>query len=59
MIIKTNREFSGVPKGTTGEMERDGKLWKVTWDLPDRRATKPLVDWFDDKEQEQFLEAVS
>jgi len=53
MKIKTIVEFSGVPKDTTGEAERDGDQWKITWDL-DR--TKPLVDWFNESEFKQYLE---
>jgi len=53
MKIKTLVKFSGVPKDTTGEAERDGDQWKITWDL-DR--TKPLVDWFDESEFKQYLE---
>lgn len=59
MKIKTIREFSGVPAGTTGTAERDGKLWKVTWNLTHEASglprTKPLVDWFDNEEFENYL----
>lgn len=58
MIMRTNREFSGVPAGTAGFVERDGKLWKVTWELPERRGKKPLVDWFDNEEKNRYLECV-
>ena len=55
MRIKTFKEFSGVPKGTTGMAERDDDLWKITWDLP---RTKPLQDWFDDGEFQAYLEVI-
>jgi hypothetical protein len=54
--IRTKVEFSGVPKGTTGTSEVDGKEFKITWDLPNR--AKPLVDWFSKDEFEQFLEII-
>jgi len=60
MKIRTLREFSGVPKGTEGEAEKDGKTWKVTWNLTrDFLGTprhKPLVDWFTQDELDSFLE---
>ena len=54
MIIKTKREFLGVPVGTTGkaELEKDG-LFRITWDL-----TTSLTDWFSKSEFEEYLEVV-
>lgn len=52
--VKTKVPFSGVPVGTTAELELDGDLFKVTWELPNR--SKPLVDWFDAEERKRFLE---
>ena len=60
--MKSSVEFSGVPMGTEGEVERDGKLWKVTWNIKThsdgRPRFKPLVDWFSDDEKENFLELI-
>lgn len=53
MEIKTLVEFSGIPKGTTGQAERDGKIWKITWNLEQR--TKPLCDWFNQEEFDKYL----
>ena len=62
MRMKTNREFSGVPKGTEGDVEKDGKLWKVIWDMKThsggRPRFKPLVDWFSEDEKKEFLELI-
>lgn len=62
MKIRTKVEFSGVPQWTTGNAEKDGKLWKITWDLTHhmsgRPRLKPLQDWFDQKEFDQFLEII-
>lgn len=57
MKIKTNKEFSGVPKGTTGtaEFEQDSGDWKITWDLP---RSKPLSDWFTEEEFQKYLEKI-
>lgn len=58
MKIRALIEFSGVPKGTTGEAERDGDLWKIIWDLPLRlfgAKWKPLTDWFDEYEFKKYL----
>ena len=59
MRIKTLVEFSGVPKDTTGlceeeheEWHKGKKMWKVTWDLV---RSKPLIDWFDQREFDKFL----
>ncbi len=64
MKIRTKREFSGVPAGTTGTAIKDNvsshgeaiNLWKITWDLPGR--FKPLMDWFDQKEFDMYLEKI-
>ncbi len=60
MKIKSLIEFSRVPKGTTGMAERDGDLWKITWDnletfrgMPFKK--RPLQDWFDQGEFDQYL----
>lgn len=50
--VRTLKAFSGVPVNTTGNAVRDGKHWKVTWDLP---RSRPLVDWFDNEEYDQYL----
>ncbi len=55
MKVKTVVEFSGVPKGTTGNAERDDIEWKVTWDL---KRTKPLIDWFDEAEFKKYLKVL-
>lgn len=66
MKVKSLVEFSGVPKGTSGEcvedtddtwIDKDKKMWKVTWDLSNR--TKPLRDWFDEQEFKKYLEVLS
>jgi len=60
MKVKSLVEFSGVPKGTIGVIEKDDKLWKVSWTsilrfggIPFRK--KPLEDWFDDGERAKYL----
>lgn len=59
MMIETLVQFSGVPKGTRGTCEVDGKEFKITWDLPERRGGKPLVDWFTKDEKDRFLKEVA
>jgi len=59
--IKSLVDFSRVPKGTIGTIERDGDLWKVTWDnlphvfrgMPFKK--RPLQDWFSQQEFDQYL----
>lgn len=58
--IKTLVEFSGVPRGTLGEVTRadksgEGYTLAIQWELPERRG-KPLVDWFTRNEYERYLE---
>lgn len=58
MKIKTTAEFSGVPKDTIGEAEKDGDLWKITWLgitklFGDKR--RPLEDWFNQNEFDKYL----
>ena len=54
--IRSLQQFSGVPKGTTGVMEKDDNdLWRVTWDL---ERSKPLVDWFNEWEVKKYLEGI-
>ena len=55
--------FSGVSKGTTGTAEKDGELWKVTWDgihnmrgIPFKRRL--LQDWFDSFEFSKYLKVL-
>ena len=55
MKIRTLTKFSGVPFGTTGTAIKDGKQFKITWDLI---RSKPLVDWFTDDEFIQYLVVV-
>lgn len=58
MKIRTNKEFSGVPKGTTGEAHIHEDLWKITWDLPKRFfgvKSRRLEDWFDQDEFDKYL----
>lgn len=64
--IRTKIAFSGVPKGTEGtaDLEKDtestfGK-WRITWELEGVRASqkRPLVDWFDQKEFDMYLEEI-
>ena len=65
MKIRTKVEFAGVPAGTQGlaDLEPDGRLYKVTWDLtsPERHISreKPLVDWFTQQEFNRYLEVVA
>jgi hypothetical protein len=49
-------EFSGVPKGTIGIVEIDGKRFKIIWELPNR--VKPLVDWFSKDDYDRFLKEI-
>lgn len=58
-VIKTLIEFSGVPRGTLGEVTRadksgEGYTLAIQWELPERHG-KPLVDWFTKGEYERFL----
>ena len=60
--IRTDYEFSGVPKGTTGtviDVARDyrGNIteYAIQWDLP---RLKPLVDWFTPDEFIDYLQVV-
>lgn len=58
--IKTLVEFSGVPKGTLGEVTRadrsgEGYTLAIQWELPERRE-RPLVDWFTRDEYERLVE---
>ncbi len=62
MKVKTLVEFSGVPKGTTAKCVKVEKpswnkkqSYKVTWDLP---RSKPLIDWFDKDEFDEYLVVV-
>lgn len=55
MKVKTLKEFSGVPFGTTGTAIKDGKHFKITWDL---ERTRPLIDWFTDDEFIKYLVVV-
>ena len=60
--IRTDYEFSGVPKGTTGtviDVARDDmgniKEYAIQWDL---ERTKPLVDWFTADEFVDYLQVI-
>lgn len=58
--VRSLHEFAGVPKGTTGNMEQDGKLFKITWDgIRSFRGTpyvsRPVEDWFNDSEVKKYL----
>jgi hypothetical protein len=69
--VKTLVDFSGVPKGTTGQVIRADPAGKekppfgearevfdvaIQWDVPrEYPSAKPLVDWFSRDEYEQFL----
>lgn len=60
MKVETLVGFSGVPKGTKGNAEKDYSNppyinWKITWDL---ERTKPLVDWFNDEEFKKYLKVI-
>ena len=62
MKIRTDYEFSGVPKGTTGtviDVERDDmgniKEYAIQWDL---ERAKPLVDWFTADEFVDYLQVI-
>ena len=48
-------DFSGVPKGTTGTAQRDGELWKITWN---QNKSRLIEDWFNESEFEQYLEMI-
>jgi len=57
--IKTLVEFSGVPRGTLGEVTRAdrsgaGYTVAIQWELSERIG-KPLIDWFTRDEYERFL----
>ncbi len=63
MKIKSLVDFSAVPKGSTGIAERDGRLWKITWDqisvirgIPLKKRL--LQDWFDEQEFKKYLEII-
>ena len=63
--IRTKIAFSGVPKGTEGTaaFEKDtvkNVVWRITWELQGVRASqkRPLVDWFDQSEYDEFLEEI-
>lgn len=49
LLVRSNREFSGVPIGTDGEIIRAANSWPETesvavkWDRP---GGHPLTDWF-------------
>lgn len=65
MKIRTRVQFSGVPIGTIGEAEKDDRnpeLYKITWELTHdgtgRKREKPLVDWFNQEEFDNFLEII-
>lgn len=58
--IKTLVGFSGVPRGTLGEIIRtdksgEGYTLAIQWELPEH-CGKPLVDWFTRGEYERYLE---
>lgn len=58
--VRTLRDFSGVPAGTTGQVIQadpsdGGYALAIRWDLP-ARTGKPLVDWFSKDEYERFLQ---
>lgn len=53
--IKTKVDFSGVDKGTTGTAEKDGSLWKITWN---QNRSKLIEDWFNESEFAQYLEII-
>jgi hypothetical protein len=46
--VRSLREFSGVPKGTTATIiNDDGKSIEVSWERPqDLNSSRPLHDWF-------------
>ncbi len=57
--IRTLAEFSGVPRGTIGQVIQadpsgPGYTLAIQWELPEHRA-RPLVDWFSRSEYERFL----
>jgi hypothetical protein len=59
--IKTNVDFSGVPKGTFGRVVRaddDGRggySVGIEWTM---QRSRPLVDWFTKDEYKRFLEEI-
>lgn len=60
--IRTLVEFSGVPRGTTGQVIQadpsgSGYTLAIQWELPEYRA-RPLVDWFSRSEYERFLREI-
>ena len=54
--VKSKVAFSGVPRGTEARVEREINLYRVTWELDGR--DRPLVDWFDQKELELYLQEI-
>ena len=60
--IRTNVDFSGVPKGTTVKVLKADEMgsgeWDavIRWDLPNERI--PLDDWFSKYEYEKYLEEI-
>jgi hypothetical protein len=60
--IRTDYEFSGVPRGTIGtviDTQKDdmGNIteYAIQWDLP---RPKPLVDWFTADEFVDYLQVI-
>ncbi len=57
--VRTNVDFSGVPKGTFGwviradDDGRGGYSVGIQWEM---ERSKPLVDWFTKDEYSRFLE---
>ncbi len=63
MKVKSLVNFSGVPKGATGEAEHDGGLIKITWNdiqvlrgIPFKK--RKLEDWFNQEEFNKYIEVL-
>jgi len=62
MKVKSLVEFSGVPIGSVGTIEKDGDLWKVSWDnimrfglTNGKFGKKHLEDWFNKQAKKKYL----
>lgn len=60
--VKSNIEFSGVPRGTTGTIDEDyGTGVMVCWDLPKKEWQMPpggLRDGFEKTQESKFLDII-
>lgn len=66
--VRSRVEFSGIPKGSRGKAVKadpmghslkggvKAEVWDVVIEWEDDSRTKPIRDWFNKDEYEQFLE---